>query len=283
MGRSAGEGAVWFYELLVIDVIDVIDAYCDDVPRSAATVEAFGPFSLFVGAGPWPYYARPTRRCADPVSADDVAAVRDRQRQLGVPEAFEWIAESSPDVAAAIEEAGLAISAHPLMVLDTTLVVPAPPDVTVRIVDADHDDLAAIQAVQRVAFEQPGTSIGTADQTLAARVRDEVDPRTVEFLAERIRAGLTVVAAAFHPVHGVSAAGVHNPIGQVTEVAGVATLPALRRRGLGAAVTSVLVAEARQRGVGLVFLSAADEAVARMYESVGFQTVGTALIAEPRP
>ena len=264
-------------------MIDTLDAYCDAVPRPAATVEQFGPFSLFVGTGAWPYYARPTRGWADAVSAGDVAAVLDRQRQLGVPEAFEWIAEASPHVAAAIEAAGLEITAHPLMVLETALVVPPPPEVVVRIVDADHDDLATIQAVQRIAFEQPGMAIGTADHTAAAEARAEVDAASVGFLADRIRAGLTVVGAAFDAVDGVSAAGVHNPVGRVTEVAGVATLPARRRRGLGAAVTSVLVADARERGVSVAFLSAADDAVAHMYERVGFRTVGTALIAEPRP
>ncbi len=36
-----------------------IEAYYDAVPRSAARTEECGPFTLFVGTGPWPYYARP--------------------------------------------------------------------------------------------------------------------------------------------------------------------------------------------------------------------------------
>jgi predicted GNAT family acetyltransferase len=66
----------------------------------------------------------------------------------------------------------------------------------------------------------------------------------------------------------------------VTEIVGVATLPAARRRGLGAAITAALVADAQQRGVDVIFLSAGSEAVARIYERVGFRRIATACIAE---
>ena len=58
-------------------------------------------------------------------------------------------------------------------------------------------------------------------------------------------------------------------------------LPADRRKGLGAAVTALLAADARDRGVEIIFLSASDEAVARIYARIGFREIGTAMIAEP--
>jgi phosphoserine phosphatase len=48
------------------------------------------------------------------------------------------------------------------------------------------------------------------------------------------------------------------------------------RRGIAAALTSVLVAEALERGIQTVFLSAGDETIARVYGQVGFERVGTA-------
>jgi predicted GNAT family acetyltransferase len=88
-------------------------------------------------------------------------------------------------------------------------------------------------------------------------------------------AGLTVAAAA--RVSGVLAAvGWHQPLDGASEIVGVATLPAFRRRGLGAAVTGTLVADALERGVETVFLSADDDDVARVYARVGFRRVGTA-------
>lgn len=87
------------------------------------------------------------------------------------------------------------------------------------------------------------------------------------------------MAAAFDAAQHPLAVGMHNPLIPVTELVGVATLPALRRRGLAAAVTAVLIADARRRDVDTVFLSAADDAVAHMYQAVGFTKVATAYIA----
>ena len=101
---------------------------------------------------------------------------------------------------------------------------------------------------------------------------------SVERAVSRMRAGLAVVAAAVEG--GVAlCAGQHQPVGAVSEIVGVGTLPAARRRGLGLAVTAALAADARSRGVRTVFLSAGDDDVARMYARAGFRRVGTALIA----
>jgi predicted GNAT family acetyltransferase len=67
----------------------------------------------------------------------------------------------------------------------------------------------------------------------------------------------------------------------VTELTGIATLPAYRRRGIGAMVTAHLVADALEGGVELCFLSADTDEVARIYEKVGFAQMGTACVAEP--
>lgn len=91
--RRVPRCTIWFDVVVVDKVLDEIDAYCDAVPRSAATVEAHGPFTLFIGSGPWPYYARPARRYLGSITVEDVDMVRARQRDLGVPEAFEWIGE----------------------------------------------------------------------------------------------------------------------------------------------------------------------------------------------
>ena len=55
----------------------------------------------------------------------------------------------------------------------------------------------------------------------------------------------------------------------------------MRRQGLGAAVTSRLVEHAFANGVDLVLFSAEDDAVAAVYERVGFRRIGHAGAAEP--
>ncbi len=91
--------------------------------------------------------------------------------------------------------------------------------------------------------------------------------------------GLLAIAGVFDP-SGALGGGSHSPRAEVTEVTGVAVLPAARRRGVGANLTAALAADARRRGVETVFCSAASQAVARVYQSIGFRRVGTACIAE---
>ncbi|MFE7564454.1 GNAT family N-acetyltransferase [Kitasatospora sp. NPDC057500] len=266
------------------DLLQEIERYYDAVPRSAARVEDFGPLSLFVreGAG-WPYYARPALGHEGPAAtAGDVRRVLERQRELGLPEAFEWVAEHDPLLRAAVEEAGLAVHEHPLLVLGPRQEAPAAPGAAaVRVLAADDPSLAHALAVPHLAFDEPGTGTGSAGATeLAARARVLATDGSAQRVAERIASGHTVLAAAFEDGTPLCA-GQHNPVGPVTEVAGVGTLPSARRRGLGLAVTAALVAHARAHGVRTVFLSAADEDVARIYRRAGFRPFATALIAEP--
>ncbi len=263
-------------------LLDDLDTYYDAVPRSSARTEDFGPLTLFVqeGAG-WPYYGRPTLGWSGQVEAADVDRVRARQRELGAPESFEWVAETAPALRAAVEASGLTVHAYPLMVLDADAPAPPTADLSARIVTARDEALASAVAVPHLAFAEPGTGVGTAGLAeLATMVRTCVDNGSVARVAGRIEAGLTVVAAAVSDGSALCA-GQHQPVGEVSEIVGVGTLPSARRRGLGLAVTAALVADARSRGIRTVFLSAGDADVARMYARLGFRQIATALIAEP--
>jgi N-acetylglutamate synthase-like GNAT family acetyltransferase len=261
----------------VRELLAVLEAYYDAVPRAAARVEEIGPFALFVNDGPgWPYYARP-RRGEVAFDADDVRRVRARQRALGVPESVEWVAETTPGLRAAVLAGGLAVTDHPLMVLGELAPCAPPPGVDLRLVTA-ADDLALLGAVARVGFAAPGTSVGTATIEDAVRAAAARDPLDVAFERERIRVGRTVMAVALADGAPIAVGG-HQPVGSVAEVVGVATLPSQRRSGVGAALTGLLAADARARGVRTVFLSAGDDAVARVYGRVGFARVGTACVA----
>ncbi|MEU3936820.1 GNAT family N-acetyltransferase [Streptomyces sp. NPDC029044] len=266
-------------------LLDRLEEYYDAVPRHGARAEDHGPLTLFVRQGQgWPFYARPAPGRSGPLRATDVQKVRARQRELGVPESFEWVAETTPTLRAAVEETGLVVHEHPLMVLD-----PGTPaaevdglsgSVSVRIVGTDDPVLPGALAVPHLAFAEPGTHVGLAGTgQLAEAIDARMADGSVERAILRIREGLTVVAAAVE--HGpVLSAGQHQPLAGVSEIVGVGTLPAARRRGLAGAVTAALVADARSRGAATVFLSAGDDDVARVYARLGFRRVGTALIAE---
>lgn len=263
-------------------LLALVDAFCDAVPRQRARAEEHGPLMLFVPTGPgWPYYARPRQGSLLAVTAADVRAVRARQRQLGVPESFEWIQQTAPDLAEAAADAGLEVAAHPLLVLaELRPPVSLPEGVTVRVISPDEPDLARIVAAPEVAFAHAGTSIGTAGPAERDKLAAGQDPATIAMLRDRLATGHATLAAAFDG-EGPLAAGSCQTVGTVAEITGVGTLPSARRRGLGAAVTAALAAAALADGVRTVFLSASDDAVARVYEGLGFRRIGTAMIAEP--
>ncbi len=265
------------------EVIERIDAFCDAVPRRRARADEHGPLVLFVPTGPgWPYYARPKRGPRPPVTGADVRRVRARQRELVIPESFEWIEQVAPEMAAAAAEADLRVRAHPLMVLTGPAAAPPPlpPGVTVRIVAADDAELDRVWAVPPVAFGHPGTAVGEAGTAERDKIAADHDGGSIAMLRERLRSGQSVLAAAFGP-DGPLAAGSCQAEGGVAEITGVGVLPAFRRGGMGAAVTALLAADALRRRARTVFLSATDDAVARIYARIGFRRIATAMIAEP--
>ena len=265
-------------------LLDRLDRYLDAVPRSAAQAEPFGPLTLFARSGPgWPYYARPTPDWSGDVTPADIEAVRRRQRELGDPESFEWLAETAPELRAVAEQAGLHVAAVPLLVLTRRVAEPAPAGIRVRVLPPEDPDVARATAVAHLGFADPGTATGRAGTSERDAVAAGLADERLEVQRERMRRGLTVTAVAEVGRAGPLSVGSHQPVDGVTEIVGVATLPSARRRGLGAAVTARLVADAAERGIATVFLSAGSDDVARMYARVGFERVGTSCVAGPPP
>jgi N-acetylglutamate synthase-like GNAT family acetyltransferase len=225
---------------------------------------------------PWAYYARPA---GGAVTAAHVRAVRARQWALGVPEAFEWIVELAPTLGPAARATGLTVLEVPLMALERTIEVPAV-DARLRRLEPDDRALPAARAVAQLAFAAPGTPCGDVGATERDAAAAGWPERRLSAVRERMAAGRIVTFVA-EDEGGVVAVGSHQSVGDVTEVVGVGTLPAARRRGLGAAITAALVADARGRGIELVFLSAGSEEIARVYQRLGFTRVGTAGLAQP--
>jgi ribosomal protein S18 acetylase RimI-like enzyme len=249
------------------DLLDRLERYYDAVPRSSADVATCGPFTLFVARTAWSYYARPALGLAGEVTAEDVTELRRFQVERGVPEQIEWVPATTPSLAPAAAAAGLDVQTFPLLVLDSPVPEVRPTGFVVRLLEADDPSLAAVIAAVHRGFG----SEAAGDEGEVVDVR------------ERVRSGLQVVAGAFDADGVAVGGGAHQPVDGVTEVVGIAVVQDVRRRGIGAAITSALVTDARARGVGTVFLSAEDDAVARTYERVGFRTVGLVGAAEPPP
>jgi ribosomal protein S18 acetylase RimI-like enzyme len=164
----------------------------------------------------------------------------------------------------AVRDAGLRPRLCPLLVLDGDPSPAAfPPGHAARLLGpADGDLAAAVGALYGVSAEAFGLAAqrGLTGAELA-------DLRT-DLAAGRV-ARLLVTGP-----DGPVAAGSAQRSGDVVEIVGIGTVAAARRRGLAAAVTATLAAAARQAGADLVFLSAADDPAARLYQRVGFRVIG---------
>ena len=252
------------------DVLRRIDEFCDAVPRRWAIAEDEGPLRLYVRDGArWQFSARPVPG-GGPVTVDDVRRVRARQRELGAPEAFEWVLAQAPTMAAAVCASGLPVRVCPLLVLaGDPAPAPFPPGCTARLLGpADGDLPAAMHALTTVAATAFGVPVpGAPTRAELAALRTD--------LAEGAAARLLVTGP-----DGPVAAGSAQRVGDVVELIGIGTAARARGRGLGAAVTAMLAATARRAGAGLVFLAAGDESATRVYERVGFRQVGDCGVAE---
>jgi len=251
-----------------------VDRYGDAVARSAATVEEHGSLRLFVPTTEsfHPWYARPSG--TGPVTAPDLDEVLRRQRELGLPLALEWVQGRPEGLGELVAAAGLTVRRHPLLVARSEELLPLEGQVVVK---PAGDDLARVEAVAQVAFAHLGTEVGEEGLESLEPV-SVVDAAAFARRAARVAKGQPYVVGAWVD-GGPVARGACTVVGDTAEITGVATLPAYRRRGLAAAVTAVLAKDAVRRGARLLWLSATDDAVARVYSRLGFREIGVACTA----
>ena len=243
--------------------LDRIEAYYDCVPRAVATPLEVGPFTLFVadeGMG-WQFYARPRLGGHGVLTPEDVCRVLERQRELDVPRAIEWVDEMTPSLLLAVRAAGHEPHLYPLLVMPSDVAVVADP------------------RARALHPAEPHLSLALGSVSAGFAGRDEIEPKDPGRQPELMESGDLVVVASFEG-NRLCGAGSAAPRGDVAELMGIAVPPGHRGRGHGTAITSTLVAVCREAGVEVVFLSAGSDAAADIYRRVGFVDVGTACILE---
>jgi ribosomal protein S18 acetylase RimI-like enzyme len=163
------------------------------------------------------------------------------------------------DLGARLERRGfLPEPAHGMAAdLDTIAAAPgADPDITVEVVS----DLTALSAWSRVLCDAFGAprAFGDAFGELIGAIGLDASAAFRHFLG-RLEGEPAATCSVFY---GAGVAGIYD----------VATLPAWRRRGLGAAVTRAALAEARARGYRVAILHSSERG-ASLYRRLGFTGV----------
>ncbi|SCE20731.1 Acetyltransferase (GNAT) family protein [Streptomyces sp. SolWspMP-sol7th] len=266
-------------------VVARVEWFHETVARECCRVrERYGPFVLHLQPFQGAFPARP--HPAERERAFMAAEVRDllrTQRERQAPRGLEWLAETAPALRAACEEAGLVVREHPVLLIDPcedgsgeAACAPAP---GARLLAAHDWRVEHAIAVAHVGFAYPGTGRGPEGRGSVAELLASGDlRREAAEAARRIHAGTRALAIA-ETQEGPVATGQFNTLDDLAEIIAVATLPEARRRGHASAVLRTLIAEARSRRLRTMFLTAADEEVARIYESVGFKRLATVLEA----
>jgi GNAT superfamily N-acetyltransferase len=253
-------------------LLDRVEQYAVAASLPDAPPVTAGTLAVPIGPPAWPFPARPLPGTRT-VPADDVRAAVALQEEAELPAAVEWVADRTPTLAAAARAAGLVVTEFPLLVADEPVELLLPHGVRLYLVGGDDPALPHYQHLLESGFA-PHAEDDTDDPGPPDEARTAV-------LRERVATGRTVVMVAVEDGTPV-AVGAHQPVDvdgtEISEVVGVASSPRRRGRGVGAALASALVAQARETA-DLVFLTAGDDDVARVYERVGFAWLGSTGVA----
>lgn len=193
-----------------------------------------------------------------------VEALLALRREHGLVPRLEFMAELHPALAPTLEGHGFVrASADPVMAADLRsplAATPASPDEYRRLDADDNALLGAFVEAQAHAFGLPRVT----GRAFLERLEETIG-RGASLGAALLRGGAPVAGAVLQ----LSASG-------WAELAGVFTVPSLRRQGLALSVCARLLGEAAEAGVTHAWLSSAEGAE-RLYALLGFRRVGTQL------
>jgi ribosomal protein S18 acetylase RimI-like enzyme len=191
-----------------------------------------------------------------------VAALVDAYHRHERTPRLEYIPSLAPAVEPVLVAAGFEVEGRlPLMTYGKGQ--DGSPPQGIEILEATGDDeLRGVASVQWEAYGEEG----------------KAPQRVADGLRRTIAAGGLVVLARDAETGEPAGAGVcTGPHGGASELTSVGVRLAYRRRGIAEAVTRRLAGEMRARGNDGVFLMAAGEREARIYERAGFATISEIL------
>ncbi|HEV2028360.1 MAG TPA: GNAT family N-acetyltransferase [Candidatus Dormibacteraeota bacterium] len=229
-------------------------------------LRSFGPFRAIVPvanqAGGWVTIVDGT--VTEFETRQAIADLRETFKQRNPPLEIEYNEALLPGVGAWLEAAGFTLAErNPLMACrpDGFKSFAAPDVILQHLTPASEAaDLDEFQTIRWTDGGDQDRAIPPVDQ-----LRQELASSTSAYLL----AWLDSEAAG---------TGVSHALNRVGEIVGVVTRRDKRKRGIAATVTSELVAGLFASGGNFVFLDAANEGAARVYERLGFRRFGANLV-----
>jgi ribosomal protein S18 acetylase RimI-like enzyme len=254
----------------VLSLLRTLEAKTAVACEAGRDTTAVGPFLATVHRTNdlmWLSYALPiSERRDEPVTAETIRRLREVFAERGRVLRFEFFEPLWPNLAADLERHGLMQhAAMPIMICSKSELRPArAAGVVVHALSPDDadDTLRRFHATSKAAFEELGGA--NADVTAAE----------VHKLRENLRGGVyrSAWASIAGQIAGVGSIGVVND-----ELLGIGTLPAFRRRGVAATISSHLLLDHLRNDAQLAWLSASDDAAYATYAKIGFHPVGMQL------
>jgi ribosomal protein S18 acetylase RimI-like enzyme len=264
---------------LILESLEAkVNGYLHGNARSRAVNEACGPFHIGFDAGnanPFLNYAVPEANAV--VTSEDIEALLAAFAKRERTPRLEFAPGGAPGVEQALLAAGFEVQQRlPFMVVTAAeLAGPAELDgIEVVVLDASASDeeLRGVALAQREAFGDSDEPQDDADFSGdVAGLRASVEAGKFSVLAR----GAAGSAPAGVPMAG---GGCGPAIAGTTEIGGIATRPAFRRRGAGAAVTAALSRHLLEAvGLDCVWLSPAGPDQERLYATAGYRSLGEML------
>ncbi|MEK8109995.1 hypothetical protein NKG94_47875 [Micromonospora sp. M12] len=87
-------------------VFDRLEHFYDAVPATTPVRRSMAGWCCSSARGRMAVLRPPRVDASEPPSLADVSAVRERQRKLGLPEAFEWVHDTAPELLSVARSAG---------------------------------------------------------------------------------------------------------------------------------------------------------------------------------
>lgn len=227
---------------------------------------SFGPFRALVPGADWTggWVTIVEGKVTERETKEAVAGLRSIFKRRHAELEIEYNEALFPQVGRWLEAAGFTVAErNPLMACKPGRFKPfAAPDVILRrlSVASGTADMHAFQTIRWTNGGDSSQAVPPVD-----RLRNEVASESSFYLLAWLEG---------EP----AGTGVSHSLKGVAEIVGVVTQADKRRRGVAATVTSNLVARHFASGGDFVFLDAADEAAARIYERLGFRKFGTNLV-----